>query len=137
MLWYPAGQGCAWPRVGGRRTAALPWPGMHGGAEAALGEGAVSSLGAFKEPPSKGGAAPGRAAQHARTCSCLLRVRTRLHWRRPGRGGGRRRGKAAQPAAMSAALTLPGSAERNQVEGANKAGAPAGRRSTARDLPSG
>lgn len=27
--------------------------------------------------------------------------------------------------------------ERNQVEGANKAGAPAGRRSTARDLPSG
>lgn len=49
--------------------------------------------GCLKEPPSKGGAAPGRAAQHARTCSCLPRARTRLHWRPPGRGGGRRRGR--------------------------------------------
>lgn len=50
----------------------------------------------------------------------------RAQQRRWPRAMGCRRKSEAQPAAMTAALTLPGSAERNQVEGANKAGAPGG-----------
>lgn len=106
VQWGPEGRGCAQPRVGGRTTP-LPWPDVHGGAGAVLGEGAVSSLGAFEEPPSKRGAAPRRAAQRARTCSCLPRARTRFHWRRPGRGGGQSFGKKAAQLAAMTPLTPP------------------------------
>lgn len=117
VLRYHAGCGCTWHGVGCRRTTPPPWPHLHGGAGAALGEGAVSSPAAFEEPPSKGGEAPRRTAWRARACSCLPRARTRLLRRGPSKGGGpapwAAGGKsAAQPAAMTAALTLPGSAER-------------------------
>lgn len=105
--------------------------------------GAFSSLGAFEEPPNKGGTAPRRAGRRARACSRSRRGRARgFSGEGPAEEVAPRRGLPGEECRAagcddSRPHTSRKCRERNQVEGANKAGAPGGRRSAARDLPSG